>query len=307
MANTIIISRDQLEKFLPNHETIRSFEQLLKKVSIDTPDSLNEANNNANTAIALATAALSQLAELVSALDQALFQPAVIPMTDDEPLEPNYSNQLGTIAYQNADDIEVTGGTISGISAASFVAITYSGQLASTIATGTAPMVVASTTKVTNLNVDLLDGGDWSTPGAIGTGTPNTGAFTTLTTSGNATFGTSGTTCNLNQNGSASGTGGGATYMVKNTATNVIGIGNKSAFLGTAYDATAYIFHNGELNTHGNMKINGYLSITGNIGFYGSPVAAKPTATGSRGGNAALASLLTGLAGLGLITDSTTA
>jgi parallel beta-helix repeat protein len=40
------------------------------------------------------------------------------------------------------------------------------------------------------------------------------------------------------------------------------------------------------------------------VGFYGATPAAKPTVTGSRGGNAALASLLTQLAGLGLITDS---
>lgn len=43
------------------------------------------------------------------------------------------------------------------------------------------------------------------------------------------------------------------------------------------------------------------------IGFYGATPQAKPTITGSRGGNAALASLLTQLAALGLITDSTTA
>ena len=39
-------------------------------------------------------------------------------------------------------------------------------------------------------------------------------------------------------------------------------------------------------------------------GFYGSTPATKPTVTGSRGGNAALQSLLTQLASLGLITDS---
>jgi len=43
------------------------------------------------------------------------------------------------------------------------------------------------------------------------------------------------------------------------------------------------------------------------IGFYGTSPQTKQTITGSRGGNAALASLLTGLAALGLITDSTTA
>ena len=48
-------------------------------------------------------------------------------------------------------------------------------------------------------------------------------------------------------------------------------------------------------------------STAGNVGFYGTSPQAKPTVTGSRGGNAALASLLTALATLGLITDSTSA
>lgn len=43
------------------------------------------------------------------------------------------------------------------------------------------------------------------------------------------------------------------------------------------------------------------------VGFYGTAPIAKPAPTGSRGGNAALASLLTALANLGLITDSTSA
>lgn len=43
------------------------------------------------------------------------------------------------------------------------------------------------------------------------------------------------------------------------------------------------------------------------IGFLGAAATARPTVSGSRGGNAALASLLTALATLGLITDSTTA
>lgn len=46
---------------------------------------------------------------------------------------------------------------------------------------------------------------------------------------------------------------------------------------------------------------------TTNVGFYGTNPVAKPAVTGSRGGNAALASLLTALASQGLITDSTTA
>lgn len=49
------------------------------------------------------------------------------------------------------------------------------------------------------------------------------------------------------------------------------------------------------------------ISSTGGFGFFGATAVARPTVTGSRGGNAALASLLTGLANLGLITDSSSA
>ena len=42
------------------------------------------------------------------------------------------------------------------------------------------------------------------------------------------------------------------------------------------------------------------------LGFYGNAAIARPDVTGSKGGNAAPASLLTALATLGLITDSTT-
>jgi hypothetical protein len=42
------------------------------------------------------------------------------------------------------------------------------------------------------------------------------------------------------------------------------------------------------------------------VGFYGTTPAGKPSVSGSRGGNAALTSLLTALANLGLLTDSST-
>ena len=44
----------------------------------------------------------------------------------------------------------------------------------------------------------------------------------------------------------------------------------------------------------------------GALGFFNTSPVAKPTITGSKGGNVALGNLLTNLAGLGLITDSTT-
>jgi hypothetical protein len=51
------------------------------------------------------------------------------------------------------------------------------------------------------------------------------------------------------------------------------------------------------------LRIEGDYS-NARLGFFGSSAVAKPTVTGSRGGNAALASALTALASLGLITDS---
>jgi hypothetical protein len=72
--------------------------------------------------------------------------------------------------------------------------ISATGAITSTVTTGTAPLVIASTTKVNNLNVDLLDGADWAAPPSIGSGTANAGAFTTLAASGNVTFSGTGAT-----------------------------------------------------------------------------------------------------------------
>lgn len=77
-----------------------------------------------------------------------------------------------------------------------FTTISASGQITSTVSTGTAPLVIASTTAVANLNASLLLGSTWVSPGTIGSTTPNTGSFTTLGASGvtsitNATASTS--------------------------------------------------------------------------------------------------------------------
>lgn len=52
--------------------------------------------------------------------------------------------------------------------------------LVSVVATGTAPLTVSSTTNVANLNASSLSGATFAAPGAIGSGTPSTGAFTTV-------------------------------------------------------------------------------------------------------------------------------
>jgi len=71
-----------------------------------------------------------------------------------------------------------------------FTTLSATGQITSTLSTGTAPFVISSTTKSTNLNADLLDGGDWASPIAIGTTTPAAGSFTTLSATTSVAVGT---------------------------------------------------------------------------------------------------------------------
>lgn len=70
--------------------------------------------------------------------------------------------------------------TTPNIGAATGTSLSVSGQLTSTVAIGTAPIVVTSTSVVANLNASLLLGNSWSSPAPIGSTTPATGAFTTL-------------------------------------------------------------------------------------------------------------------------------
>lgn len=70
----------------------------------------------------------------------------------------------------------------------------------------------------------------------------------------------------------------------------------------------AHTFFEATCQFDGNVSSNADFSFNGGVGFFGAlALSAAPTVTGSRGGNAALASLLTALASYGLITDSTTA
>jgi len=66
----------------------------------------------------------------------------------------------------------------------SFDTLTATGQISSTLATGTAPLVVASTTVVANLNASLLGGATFAAPGSIGGTTPGSGSFTTISATG---------------------------------------------------------------------------------------------------------------------------
>jgi hypothetical protein len=184
--------------------------------------------------LASITAQYSQFLDIVGVAPVAQVQ---MPLFDD--LTPRA--ELGTMAAQNAANVNITGGTIAGITFGGFPAGTvslpslywttdtatgfyrigannigysYNGtklldfgsellaitgglsvtkQITSTLATGTAPLVVASTTNVANLNASSLGGATFAAPGPIGGGTPDAGTFTSITTSGGATFHTTNT------------------------------------------------------------------------------------------------------------------
>jgi hypothetical protein len=84
--------------------------------------------------------------------------------------------------------------TTPNIGAATGTSLSVSGQLTSTVATGTAPLAVTSTTQVANLNAATLGGATFAAPGAIGGGTPAAGSFTGLTMTGNIAMGANGVT-----------------------------------------------------------------------------------------------------------------
>jgi hypothetical protein len=174
------LDRMTLASFLPNHQAIVAFERVLNDVGSGLPSTIEEANALAGQALAAAAQALSMLAEVAGALEQMTAVPRA---------------ELGTISPQNADAVEITGGTIGldagtvaapsfylagdkttglyriatnnwGLSIAGVKLADYSAtaaaytqnvsttkQLVSTVATGTAPLVVDSTTLVANLYV----------------------------------------------------------------------------------------------------------------------------------------------------------
>lgn len=123
---------------------------------------------------------------------------------------------------------------------------------------------------------------------------------------GGANADASGVTAEWRGNSPASPRGGLRVYAGRFTGSD---IGARLVGLNGSGTEKPYLHLNSEgdafsLHTSGAERIRG--NATG-LGFFNAPPVAKPTVTGSRGGNAALDSLLTALANLGLVTNSTSA
>jgi hypothetical protein len=93
---------------------------------------------------------------------------------------------------------------------------------------------------------------------------------------------------------------------------DISGLITISAHNGTDFEETFAIrsryYSSGHQTNIGAAQTDVVLTIeqSNKLGFFNTTPISKPTVSGSRGGNAALASLLTALANLGLITNSTT-
>jgi hypothetical protein len=113
MVQRLNLTRDQLASFLQDHEQIKQFELLFSTVNTIDNFTLDEVNTAAGNAVASANEALAQLASIANALELLTEAPR---------------DELGTISYQNADNVNITGGLISGLDAPLPVASGGTGQ-----------------------------------------------------------------------------------------------------------------------------------------------------------------------------------
>lgn len=201
---------------------------------------------------------------------------------------------LGTIATQNSNNVTVTGGSISGITD---LAVADGGTGASTAANARTNLGLGTMATQDSNNVSITGGAIDGTP--IGATTRSTGRFTTLNTNNTITVedaaGDDHVTIAAATNGGlitlydASGVTRGQIYIDVSGHAIVTATAGKRLYVGDT----------GAVTVQGDSA--------GEIAFYGATPQAKATISGSRGGNAALASLLTALTTMGLINNGTSA
>jgi hypothetical protein len=140
---------------------------------------------------------------------------------------------------------------------------TFSSAVTSTVTTGTAPFIVASTTNVANLNASSLNGATFGAPGAIGGITQSTGAFTTLSASTSLT--------------SPLRIGGSGTTGTQSTFQTTSGVGttDQFAFVGGNNGATTFgLWSSTGLGVGSSVAPDGPLTVNKNTAASLAPLAA---------------------------------
>ena len=177
-----------------------------------------------------------------------------------------------------ADPIQGTNATLTNIFGLRFNRGQFTNQLVSTVATGTAPFVVASTTNIPNLNASSLNGATFASPGAIGATTPSTVAATSL----------SSTLSSATVNGT-----------IRNTSTGTGAIGG--FYLGNDSSATA-----GVVGVNSSTSVPGSGGVGGPLALQVNNLTNNPVSIGVN--NALVASFTsTGLAVTGALSSTGTA
>ncbi len=153
----------------------------------------------------------------------------------------------GTVSFTTVD---IDGGTIDGValggssaSTGAFTAMSATGQITSTLSTGTAPLSIASTTLVSNLNVDQVDG--------MGLVAGSDGGLAYQSSSSQVSFSAAGTTGQFMASGGA-------------TAPTWAGLASASVFVGNGSNIPTPVALSGDatLDSSGVMTI-GSGAITG--------------------------------------------
>jgi hypothetical protein len=150
-----------------------------------------------------------------------------------------FSSTLGVtgLATFGAGGLTSTAGTTT-LGATTIGAITgtsasFTNQITSTVSTGTAPFVVASTTNVANLNASSLSGATFASPGPVGSTTASTGAFTTLSASTSLTSTAGTTTLGASTIGAITGTSATFSSTLGVTGLATFGSGGLTSTAGT--------------------------------------------------------------------------
>jgi hypothetical protein len=172
-----------------------------------------------------------------------------------------------------------TGGVVAATGNVSGGNITTAGQLVSSVAIGTAPLVVTSTTLVTNLNADLLDGlnsatantastiaardssGNLSANFFIGNGSQLTGLNTSIISNGNSNVSVPAANGNVN----ISAVGNANILVVTGTGANIAGTLNATGNANVGNLGTAGLITATGNVSGGNLTTGGVVAATGNV------------------------------------------
>jgi hypothetical protein len=147
VSRRLNLTRDQLAAFLTDQQQIRQFELLFSTVDEIQVIIGTDFEFQADNAAATANEALSQ----ISALSQLIELVALAPRPE-----------LGTIATQNSDNVNITGGLISGLDAPLPVASGGTGQTSYTngqlLIGNTTGNTLAKSTLTSGANITITNG-----------------------------------------------------------------------------------------------------------------------------------------------------